>query len=161
MCDKSQKFIKCECGSPGDRGQAGLTLVETAAALVVLLIVLLAVTLVFSYTVSYNAGNNSRAQALNIMQQEVENMRSAKFTPLVMDSRLTGGSKATQTVITSDGGSFSLDVTVDDDPLTAGVQIDNTQTIKEITVTVSLNKPTAGWQTSVPATVVLRRVRGN
>ena len=32
---------------------------------------------------------------------------------------------------------------------------------KEITVTVTLENPTPGWQTALPATVVLRRARAN
>ncbi len=142
-------------------GQCGFTLVEVGVAMLILLIALLGVSAVFAYTVSYNAGNNSRAQALAILQQEVENLRSAKFTPQVRDASLAGGTHATKVVTTSSGGSFSVNKTVDDDPAVSGTQIDNTKTIKEISVTVSLNRPTAGWQTSVPTTVILQRVRGN
>ncbi len=141
--------------------ESGFTLIEVAIAMLILLIALLGVSVVFAYAVSFNSGNNNRATALVILQQEVENIRSAKFTPQVMDSSLAGGSHATRTIITPDGGSFSFNVTIDDDPFTTGTQIDNTKSIKEITATVSLNRPTAGWQTSLPTTVVLRRVRGN
>ncbi len=128
----------------------------------------------FTYAISYNAGNNSRAQALAVLQREVELMRSAKFTPNVTDGYtpavpddgrrdLYGGIKTTRATTSTDGNRFIVDVSVDNDPLTDGIQTTNESitTIKEITVTVKLANPTPGWQTSVPATVVLRRVRSN
>ncbi len=141
--------------------EQGFTLVEVAAAMLILLISLLGVTAVFAYAVSFNAGNSNRARALVILQQEVENLRSAKFTPSTTDVLLAGGTHATKVVITPDGGSFNINLTVDDDPFTPGVQINTAKSIKEITATVTLNRPTAGWQTSVPSIIVLRRVRGN
>ena len=141
--------------------ESGFTLVEVGVAMLILLISLLGVSVVFTYAVSYNAGNSNRARSLVILQQEVENLRSKKFTPSQTDPDLAGGSHVTKTVTMTDGGSFSVDVTVDDDPFTSGVQIDNTKSIKEITATVILDRPTAGWQTSVPSIIVLRRVRGN
>lgn len=143
--------------------EAGFSLVETTCALVILLIALTGVVTTFTYAINYNAGNNSRAQALAVLQQEVEQMRSAKFTSAVngTDSSLTGGKKAARIVNSADNKQFRVEVTVDDDPFTDDIQIDSTKTIKEITVTVSLNNPTPGWQTAVPATVILRRVRGN
>lgn len=143
------------------RGESGFSLVEVIIAFVIFLIALLGVFITFTYAVSYNAGNNSRVQALSLLQQEVEQMRSAKFTPTVTDSSLTGGAKTPRKVTSADGNGFKVAVIVDDDPFTAGVQTDTTKTIKEVTVTVTLESPTPGWQTSVPATVILRRVRAN
>jgi hypothetical protein len=125
------------------------------------MIALMGVFMTFTYAVNFNAGNNSRAEALAIMQQEVEIMRSAKFTPAITDSNLTGGTKVPKTVTGLSGNRFRVEIVVDDDPFTAGVQTDNTKTIKEISVTVSLDRPTPGWQSAVPATVVLQRVRSN
>lgn len=155
-------------------GECGFTLVEVTIALVVFLVALLGVFVTFTYAISYNAGNNSRAQALSVLQREVELMRSAKFTPVPggtdsqaptssTDDRrdITGGIKAARTVTSGDGNRFIVVVKVDDDPFTDGIQTDSTKTIKEITVTVTLDSPTPGWQTSIPATVILRRVRGN
>ncbi|MFV0389806.1 MAG: hypothetical protein ACK5NT_13760 [Pyrinomonadaceae bacterium] len=139
----------------------GLTVIEIVIAMVILMIALLGISAVFSFAVTTNAGNNSRAQALTVMQQEVENIRSAKFTPLVMEAALAGGSHATRRVTTPDGGVYIVNTTVDDKPMVAGVQINNSSTLKEITVEVRLDRPTPGWQLAVPATVVLRRVRGN
>ncbi len=150
----------------------GFSLVEAVVALVILLIVVSGVFVTFTYAVNYNAGNNTRAQALAVLQQEVELMRSAKFTPAKTDNYpivtpddgrrdITGGVKTARIVTAANGNSFKVQTTVDDDPFTAGVQVDSTKTIKEITVTVTLNNPTPGWQTAVPATIVLRRVQAN
>lgn len=144
-----------------ENNEGGFSLVEVVIAMVILLIVLLGVFITFAYAVNYNAGNSSRSQALTILQQEVEVMRSAKFTPQVTDTTLTGGTKAVKTVTSGNGNQFKVSVTVDDDPSTTGVQTDTTKTVKEITVTVNFAAPTPGWQTAVPATVVLRRARAN
>lgn len=142
-------------------GQAGFSLVEVTIAMVVFMIAVLGVFMSFAYAISFNSGNGSRAQALALLQQKVEQIRSAKFVPTATDSILTGGVKAGEVVTAPDGNLYKLQVTVDDDPFTAGVQTDATKLMKEVSVTVSLERPTPGWQTSVPATVVLRRVRGN
>jgi len=159
-CIKTEN-AKCCCETAGDNSESGFSLIEVVVALVILLIALLGVFLAFTYAIGYNSGNNSRAQALAIMQQQVERMRSAKFTPTVVDTSLVGGVQSTKIVTLPGGNTFRVDVTVDDDPETANVQIDNTSTVKEVLLTVSLDRPTPGWQSSVPATVVLRRVRAN
>lgn len=141
--------------------QNGFSLVEVVAAMVVLLIVLLGVFTVFTYSVNYNVGNSSRAQALTVLQQEVELLRSAKFTLTFIDASLVGGIKPPTTAVAANGNRFRVQTVVDDEPFTAGVQTDTTKTLKEISVTVTLENSTPGWQTSVPAMVVLRRVRAN
>ena len=141
----------------------GFSIVEVVAAMAILLVALLGIFVSFTYAVTYNAGNNSRSQALAILQQEVEQMRSKKFTPTptVTDSILSGGVKPTKLVTLPNGNRFNVDITVDDDPLTDDVQINSATTFKEITVKVTLDRPTPGWQTAVPAIVVLRRTRSN
>ena len=140
---------------------AGFSLVEVVIAMLILMIALLGVFISFAYAVNYNAGNNSRSQALAILQQEVENIRSAKFTPAVTDSKLLGGTGTPTSVTGHDGNEYIIRVTVDDNPNLPGIQIDNSQTLKEISVTVGLDTPTPGWQTAVPARIVLQRVRSN
>lgn len=145
-------------------GEKGFTLVETTCAMVIILISLLGIAFSFTYAINYNAGNQSRAQALAFLQQEVEAMRAAKFTPTVTDSTLTGGVKAARTVTSPTGIQFTIQDTIDNDPFTAGVQDDTAvpnSTLKEITIVISLAAPSPGWQTAVPATVVLRRTRSN
>lgn len=141
--------------------QSGFSLIEVVLALVILLVALLGVFLAFTYAISYNAGNNSRSQALAILQQQVEKMRSAKFTPAVMDATLAGGVHPVKYVTLPNNNRFTVNMSVDDDPVTAGIQVDNLTTAKEIIVAVALDRPTPGWQSSVPAVVVLQRVRAN
>jgi prepilin-type N-terminal cleavage/methylation domain-containing protein len=143
------------------KNEGGFSLIEVIIAMIILLVALLGVFLTFTYAVNYNAGNNSRAQALSILQQEVELLRSAKFTPGVTDAALAGGEKTAKIITAADGSRYRVNITVDDDPFVANVQIDATRTLKEITVTVTSESPTPGWQTAVPATVFLRRVRSN
>lgn len=146
------------------RRESGFSLIEVIIALLVFLVVLLGVFVTFVYAVNYNAGNNARSQGLTVLQQQVELIRSGKFTPTKTDDSnpdLTGGIKAWKTTESEDKNRFKYQVIVDDDPFTDGVQIDNSTTIKEITVTVTLESPTPGWQTAVPSSVVLRRVRAN
>lgn len=160
---KSEDHIEINLNENRRLNEAGFSLIEVVAALTIFLIAMLGVFTTFIYAVSYNAGNNSRTQALSVLQQEVERIRSKKFTPTTIDDDLKGGEKALKPVTSGDGNKFNVKVVVDDDPFIPGIQIDltNTKTIKEIFVTVTLESPTPGWQTSVPATVVLRRVRAN
>ena len=142
-------------------GEAGVSLIEVSIAMVVFLIAVLGVFISFAYAVNYNSGNASRAQALALLQQRVEQMRSARFVPTSTDPELTGGTKAPDIKTAPDGNLYRLDVIVDDDPSTETIDVDLTTRFKEVRVTVSLERPTPGWQTSVPATVILQRVRGN
>lgn len=146
------------------KGEEGFTLIEAACALVIILIALLGVVFAFTYSVTYNAGNNSRSQALAVLQQEVEQLRAAKFTPSVTDSVLTGGTKTPKIVSSPSGAQFRIEVFVDNDPFASGIQDDaavGSPTLKEITVTATLTNPSPGWQMAVPATIILRRVRAN
>lgn len=175
MNQVKKDFSDCKLPDNNRFGQKGFTLIEVTIAMVIFLIALLGVFVTFTYAVNYNAGNNSRAQALAVLQREVEFFRSAKFTPNTTDKftstnpddgrrDLTGGIKPTTTVKSADGNGFRVAVVVDDDPFTPNnpnPQIDTTKTMKEIFITVTLDNPTPGWQTSLPATVVLRRVRAN
>lgn len=147
-----------------NNGEAGFTLIEAACALVIILIALLGVVFAFTYAVNYNAGNTSRSQALAALQQEVEQLRAAKFTPAVTDSVLTGGVKAERTVTNTSGNSFVIGVEIDNDPFTSGIQNDAAApnpTLKEIRVSARLASPSPGWQTAIPAVIILRRVRAN
>lgn len=152
--------------------EAGFSLIEVSVAMVVILIALLGVFFTFTYAITYNAGNNSRAQALAIMQEEVEVLRSRKWTPTFRDSDLDGGVHTLPIVTSPNGGTFSVVVTIDNDPTVAGVQTESHVcqspqaatvecTIKEIEVRVTLENPSPGWQAAVPATIVMRRVRAN
>ena len=138
----------------------GFSLVEVIIALVILLVALLGVFYTFTYAVGYNSGNTQRSQSLQILQQEVETMRAAKYSPYLVDYVLVGGEKSPKVVTTTDGNIYLVEVTVDDDPFTSGIQVDNSKTLKEITITVTSENITSLWQTAIPTKVVFRRTRG-
>ena len=154
--------------------ESGMSLIETTIALVIIMIALLGVVHSFTYAVTYNAGNAVRSEALAILQREVEAMRAAKWTSSGMAGIVAGTGPTCDPVVTtftsaSNGGVFEIQRTVDDDPFTDGCQVDAGTQLKEITVTVrpSLalairpNNAEESWWFAVPATVVLRRTRGN
>ena len=144
-------------------GKEGFTLIEVSFALVIILVALLGVVFSFTYVINYNAGNNSRARTLAVLQREIERLRALKFTPTTLNTDLRGGTTTRQTEVI-DGSIFNIQVVVDNDISTAGVQDEaalSTSTLKEITVTASLSSPSPGWQTAIPATAVLRRTRSN
>ena len=163
MKETKKAFFLFETRDESRSAESGFSLVEVTISLVVLMVVLFGVFVTFTYAINYNAGNNSRAQALAVLQQQVELIRSAKFTPEVTDAVLVGGARARQIVTSADGGTYRVDISVDNDLATSGIQSTNetTTTLKEVTVIVALDSPTPGWQTSLPATVILRRVRAN
>jgi len=150
--------------------QSGFSLVEVIIALLIFLIAVLGVFSTFTYAVSYNAGNNARSQALAVMQQEVELLRSAKFTRTGTEAALLGGTKSLKPITSADGNKFSVKIVIDDDPFCPGIQPETAfcattsvlpSPIKEISVKVTLANPTPGWQIAVPAEIILRRVRAN
>ena len=140
--------------------ESGFTLIETAVALVIILVAMLGVSFALTYSITYNSGNQARARALAVLQQEVERMRSAKFTPSYTDPVLQGGSSTR--AVTSNNYNFTVTTIVDNDPVAANVQDESVFTsIKEITITTQLASPSPGWQLAVPATFQLRRVKSN
>ncbi len=158
------------------RSCAGFSLVESIIAMLVLTIALLGALQAVHYSIVYNSGNATRAQNLALLQQEIERLRAAKFTPGGIDTwapsgtqcrtdarrDISGGVK-TCTINAPDGGTFQVDTKVDDNPYnTPGTyDVDNTTRVKEIRVDVKLAAPSPGWQTAVPTSVVLRRTIGN
>ena len=149
--------------------QAGFSLIEAAIALVIILIALLGVAWSITYAINYNAGNNNRAKTLAVLQQEVERLRSAKFTPTGTDAALLGckiGSACSTSTVTSESLSFIITKTIDNDPSTTDIDDETDVTsaatsFKEIRLSATLANPSPGWQTAVPAEVVLRRVKSN
>jgi type II secretory pathway pseudopilin PulG len=167
--------MAANCG--GRSSNSGFTLIEAVIAMVVILVALLGVFMTITYAINYNAGNNARTKTLAVLQREVERLRSAKFLPCTTPNVTTGrvdplllGGTVERLVAPSaetDNYSFIIRTDVDNDPATAGV-IENETVInscntsfKEITLSARLASPSPGWQTAVPSTVVLRRVKSN
>ncbi len=141
--------------------ETGFSLIEVCVALVVLLIVVLGAFTALSFAINYNFANNTRSKALAVLQKEEEELRSVKFSATVIDTKLLGGEKPIKTVVLDDGDRFQVDIKIDDDPFTTGIQIDGTMTLKEIEISVAALDPTQGWQTAVPVRATFRRVRMN
>jgi len=145
-----------------EKSESGFSLVEVIIALVILLIAILGVFAALTYATVYNGGNSQRSQALSVSQLQIELLRSAKFTRTKMDPSLEGGIKPPVTITAADGFSYLVEVTVDDDPFTAGLSPrDDTKTLKEITVTITPRAVTRNWITAYRTNFVFRRVRAN
>jgi type II secretory pathway pseudopilin PulG len=144
------------------RGSDGFSLLEAIIALVILMIAVLGVFGAFTYSIKFNSGNNRRSQALSVFQTEVEVLRSAKFTPTVVDASLTGGIKAARTVSIPGSGDYLVEEWVDDNPTTPNtVDINPATTLKEITIQVTPPGTEGKWVTASKARMILRRVRAN
>ena len=138
--------------------EKGFSLVEVVIAMSVFLVVLLGMSSVFVYSVNYNAGNNTRTQGLMLLQQKMEELRGRKFGETMTHSYLVAGENV-ELRNSADNKTFSVRTIVDDDPFVPGIQADTSKTLKEITVTVSLDASAPGWQTALPATSILYRTR--
>lgn len=153
-----KKFIKDE------KSESGFSLIEVIIALMILLVSVFGIFATFTYATIYNGGNSRRSQSLSVSQKEIELLRSKKFTPTIMDPDLTGGKKAPRSVFGADGFSYLVEVTIDDDPFTPNTpnpQINNSKTLKEITLKVTPQAVNGSWVLASPTTVVFRRVRAN
>jgi len=145
--------------------EGGFTLIEAMIAMVILTICLLSVVTIFTYAIRFNTGNNTRTQAIAVLQREVEQLRSAKFTPSAngTDEILKGGAKPLKIVDAADLSSYQVQIVVDNFPFNDGIpnNDESTTTLKEITVTVTPQNVSAAWVTAVQTRAVFRRVRSN
>ncbi len=147
--------------------EGGFTLIEATITMVILTVSLLSVVTIFTYAVRYNTGNNTRSQALAVLQREVESLRSKKFSPSPSgtgtDLELRGGTRTYTSQPAADGSIYQVQVVVDNFPFDDGIPNNNeaTTSLKEITVTVTPQNASAGWVTAVQNRAVFRRVRSN
>jgi Tfp pilus assembly protein PilV len=143
-------------------GESGFSIIEAVIAIIILTIALLGIAAVFAYATTRNTGNNTRSQALAVLQQEVENIRALKFTPKYVDNDLKGGTKPVKTVTVPNNGTYSVAIKVDDDPSTPNsVQVDSASDLKEVTIEVTQPNQSEKWVSASPAVAVFRRVRAN
>lgn len=80
------------------RQEKGFTLIETAAALLVMMIGGLGICAVFTYAIKNNTGSRDRAAAIAVAQQEMERFRQVTY----LDPLLTAGAATTKTVTSAD-----------------------------------------------------------
>ena len=158
------------------KGESGFSLIEVIIALVILLIAVLGIFAAFTFATTLNTGNSRRSQSLSVLQEEVELLRAAKFTPTVTDPfapsnpdngrrDITGGTKPLKTVVSKgDGLTYTILTVVDNDPVMPGVQDEAAKpnpAMKEITLTVTPLSTNGNWIIAYPTKFVFRRVRAN
>lgn len=131
-------------GCPQHVGEEGFTLIETTIALVLMLIVALGSASLFSFSVYNNSGGSDRAVSLAIAQQAMEALRGATFNGTTTDARLNAGTVVQNGVI-RDGRSFNVTRTV----------VDNSTTLKSITITVTSAGIVTGWASGAGGTITL------
>lgn len=148
---------------------AGFTLVEVIIAAGIMVILCVGTLTVFSHATKINTGNNLRAQAQSVLQLEAEYYRSLKFIPVGSDVGLDGGTYTNvRTRTSSNGQTFNITVTIDNNPSTTAVDTGSEPTckFKQIAITAV---PTAAESTrpawlsnaNLNTTLVIQRVRAN
>jgi Tfp pilus assembly protein PilV len=115
--------------------EQGFTLLETAAALLVMMIGGLGICAVFAYAIHNNTGSRDRAAALAVAQQQMEQYRNMSFT----DAGMAATATTVQPVsVTSAGRTYSVRTTITDD----------TTSMKTIRIQVSPELSNASWSNS-------------
>ena len=92
------------------RQEKGFTLMETAAALLVMMIGGLGICAVFAFAIKNNTGSRDRALALAVAQQQMERYRQMKF----IDAGLTAHAATTETVTSADNRTYTVRTTITD-----------------------------------------------
>ncbi len=139
-------------------------MVEVIVASSIMIILCVGILSVFSYVVKVNSGENLRAQALSVLQLEVEYYRSLKFVPVGSSTVLDGKTATSMGTRTSaDGRVFNITVTIDNDPNTSGIQTtgNTTTKFKEITISAVPQTTQTGWLSNLQTNVTIQRVRSN
>src|SRR5256885_10064917 len=116
--------------------ERGFTLIETSIAMVIMMVAGLGVVSLFVYSISNNSGGNDRAVAITIAQQQVEQLRSVRFTDSILNV-------STATVLTpytvSNGRAYRVTKTVTG----SNNDVSGNPTLKTITIRVDPTSP--GW----------------
>ena len=114
--------------------ERGFTLIETSIAMVIMMVAGLGMASLFVYSISNNSGGNDRAVAISVAQQQIEQLRSAKFTDAILNV-----TSATAADTVSNGRTYRVTRTV------AGSNNDanGNPTLKTITIRVDPTSP--GW----------------
>lgn len=129
-------------------GEEGFSLIETTIAMLLMLIVALGSASLFTFSIYNNSGGSDRAVSLAIAQQAMEALRGATFNGTTTDAQLNAGS-TTQNGVIRDGRSFTVTRTV----------VDNSTTLKTITITVRSQAIVTGWASGAGGTITLMSQR--
>src|ERR1041384_4829993 len=83
-------------------GQAGVTLIETSIAMVVMMVAALACSSLFVFSINNNVGGSERALSMAVAQQQLEQIRSVDYE----DSTLNAGT--TNLTVNTGGRTYSV-----------------------------------------------------
>jgi Tfp pilus assembly protein PilV len=133
-----------DLGQPQKGDEGGFTILETTIAMLLMLIVALGSASLFSFSIYNNSGGSDRAVSLAIAQQAMEALRGATFNGTTTDAQLNAGTVVQNGVI-RDGRSFTVSRTV----------VDNSTTLKSITITVRSQSIVTGWASGAGGTITL------
>jgi Tfp pilus assembly protein PilV len=94
-----------------NRQERGFTLLETAAALLVMMIGGLGICAVFTYAIRNNTGSRDRAAALAVAQQQMEYYRNLTFLDPALTATVANPNPVT---VSSAGRTYSVRTTITD-----------------------------------------------
>jgi prepilin-type N-terminal cleavage/methylation domain-containing protein len=120
-------------------GERGFTLIETTIASLVMLVGALACSSLFVFSVQNNVGGGERALAMAVAQQQLEQIRSVKYT----DSTLGAGT--TTSTVRNGERNYTVQRTVVSQTNSDGTA----QNLKRITITVTPQSGQSWMRTSV------------
>jgi Tfp pilus assembly protein PilV len=148
--------------------EKGFTIPEVIIAGVILIILGVGLLSAYTFVIKLNHISNVRAQALTVLQREVEQFRSFRFVPGTTNPNLTAGEKLNYKtgVLSSDGFAFNISVWVDNDPLdTVGPALNAIPDVdckfKQIKIVAVLQNAPADWSSNLSTEVEIQRVRSN
>jgi type II secretory pathway pseudopilin PulG len=148
--------------------QQGFTIPEVIIAGVILIILCMGIMTAYSTVTVLNQGNNVRAQALTVLQREVEEFRSFRYVPGTTDARLVAGAYPNYKVgaLSVNNTAFNILVTVDNDPSNSvGTNLDAISEadcrFKQITIEAVVQNPSPAWLADIKTKVEIQRVRSN
>lgn len=152
---------------PNLNREAGFTVVEVIVAGMLMTILCVGTLSVYSYVTRINSGENLRAQALSVLQKEVEYYRSLKFVPIGSSPELAA---KTRTKITSptaprksaDNTEFDIFITINNISFNpAASTLESDCTFKEIKIEAEPRVARQGWLSNLRTNVTIQRVRSN
>ena len=120
-------------------GERGFTLIETTIASLVMLVGALACSSLFVFSVQNNIGGSERALAMAVAQQQLEQIRSVKYT----DSTLDAGT--TISTVRNGERNYTVQRTVVSQTNSDGTA----QNLKRVTITVTPQSGQSWMRTSV------------
>jgi prepilin-type N-terminal cleavage/methylation domain-containing protein len=122
---KRQRPAGRNAGAGAPAGQRGFTLIEVVISMGIMTVVSLGALSLFTYAIHYNGGGNTRAIAVGLAQQRMEQLRSGAFTDTSLAATTPSGTSST---VTYEGNTFLVVTTI---------QVDATTGVKTVTIKVT------------------------